>query len=123
MPRRDLDRIRDILLRAEAEPMDATDEFNLGYVDFSDNISPDDAYQLGLLRDAGLVEGKDANLGFFRITSAGHDYIDAIRDLGIWDKTKSAVAETGGSVTLEIVKTLAIGYLKTELEKRTGLKL
>ena len=59
----------------------------------------------------------------FRMTNQGHDYLDAIRDNGIWTKTKAAVAETGGSATLEIVKALALGFLKKKIETHTGIQL
>lgn len=59
----------------------------------------------------------------FRLTSQGHDYLDAIRDQGIWAKTKDVVAKTGGSATLEIVKALATGLLKKQISERTGIDL
>ena len=58
-----------------------------------------------------------------RMTSAGHDYLDAIRDEGVWASTKNAVAETGGSAALELVKTIAISFAKKKIEQHTGLEL
>lgn len=74
-----------------------------------------------LLVDAGLVAEIDEST--FRLTAQGHGYLDAIRDEGIWNKTKQAVAETGGSATLDIIKSLAVGFLKTKIEKHTGITL
>lgn len=56
-------------------------------------------------------------------TNSGHDYLDAIRDNDIWSKTKQAVVETGGSATLDMIKSLGIGFLKTKIEKHTGIAL
>ena len=73
------------------------------------------------MSDEGLVA--EVSDGTFRLTSAGHDYLGAIRSEGIWQETKSVVAETGGSATLEIMKQLAIGFLKKKLEEHTDIKL
>jgi len=59
----------------------------------------------------------------YRLTNQGHDYLQAIRDEGIWAETKRAVAETGGSATLEILKNLALGFLKKKISDHTGLAL
>ena len=123
MPKRNLEIIRELLLKAEAMPIDANDEFNTGIVDLIDQVTADEGYHLILMQDAGLIEGREVNIGLFRITNSGHDYLDAIRDSGIWSKTKQVVAETGGSASLDIVKSLAIGFLKTKIEKHTGIAL
>ncbi|NVK45096.1 MAG: DUF2513 domain-containing protein [Rhodobacteraceae bacterium] len=124
MPKRDLNRIRELLLKAEARPLEPDDDFNDGYLCFDETeISPEDGYQLLLMKDAGLIEGRDASTGLFRITNVGHDYLDAIRNEGIWSDTKNAVAETGGSVTLEVVKSLATGFLKKKISQHTGIEL
>ena len=123
MPKRDFDRIRELLLMAEAIPADESDDFNAGYVDLMENLSSSDGYQLGLMKDAGLIEGSGASDGFFRITFAGHDFLDSVRDNSLWEKTKAAVADTGGNATLEIVKGLAVGFLRNKVEKHTGIIL
>jgi Hypothetical protein (DUF2513) len=59
----------------------------------------------------------------FRVTNSGQDYLQAIRDQGIWAKTKAVVAETGGNATIEIVKALALSFLKKKIEEQTGITL
>jgi len=108
MPKRNLEVIRSLLLRAESVELDPGDDFNTGYVDFMDQVTHEEGYHLGLMRDAGLIEGRDAALGLFRITNAGHDYLDVIRSDNIWSKTKEKLAEVGGTASLEVVKALAI---------------
>ena len=61
--------------------------------------------------------------GTYRLSNQGHDFIEAIRDKGIWEKTKKAVTETGGNATLEMVKIIASGFLKEKLSKHTGIEL
>lgn len=77
-------------------------------------------YHLKLLMDAGFVTyaGKYTH----RLTNSGHDLLEALRDEGIWQKTKAAVAETGGSATLDIIKQVAIGFIKKQLHERTGFE-
>jgi hypothetical protein len=123
MPNRDFDRIREILFKAELIEVDPDDDMYSGYVDFMDEVTAFDMYQLILMKDAGLIEGRDAGMGLFRVTNHGHDYLDSIRDNGIWTKTKTAVAETGGSATLEICKAISLGFVKQKLEKHTGIEL
>ena len=78
-------------------------------------------YHLQLMKDSGFVTHLGQHTA--RLTSEGHDFLEAIRDEGIWKQTKSAISETGGSVTLEIFKTLATGFLKKKIEKHTGIEL
>ena len=97
--KRDQDFIRELLFEFEE-----AEDF---YIDGSEvmGISRDEVrrvYHIKLLKDAGFLA--DLDEGMFRLTNSGHDYIEAIRDEGVWSKTKAAVAETGGSATLEIVK-------------------
>jgi hypothetical protein len=78
-------------------------------------------YHVRLACDAGLmVESGDS---VYRLTNSGHDYIAAVRNEGVWQQTKAVVAETGGSATLDLLKQLAIGFLKTKIEKHTGVPL
>jgi|TARA_B110000908_G_scaffold62549_1_gene75907 hypothetical protein len=78
-------------------------------------------YHTLLMMDEGLLTlvGNTS----FRLTSAGHNYLEAVRDEGIWTKTKEAVAATGGSASFEIIKSVAMALIETKLEKHTGLKL
>lgn len=59
----------------------------------------------------------------YRLTAQGCEFLDSIRDEGVWSKTKQAVAETGGNATLEITKNLASGFLKKKIADHTGIDL
>ena len=78
-------------------------------------------YHARLFVDAGFLANERSHQ--FRLTNAGHDYLNAIRDEGIWSRTKAAVAETGGSATLELIKNIATGFVKKKLSQHTGLDL
>ncbi len=78
-------------------------------------------YHIELLCDAGFMTLVPPS--GYRMTMQGHDYLDAIRSEGVWQRTKQAVAETGGSATLEILKALATGFVKKKLTEHTGIEL
>ena len=127
MPTRNFDRMREILLYIAGDNLE---EFDSGWVwaRGSSYFSETDKYQIALLQQTGFLECSDISMASvvpdrLRITFAGHDYLDAVRDNGIWNKTKVVVAETGGSATLEMVRALAIGFLKSKIEKHTGIKM
>lgn len=124
MPSRDLDRIRELLIYLEEQPGRYGDVPVAGEPYFRSS----DGYQFQLMGQAGFIHDRGADLAtglpvLVSITFAGHDYLDAIRNEGIWEQTKNAVAETGGGAALDIVKAVATGFLKKQLEKHTGLEL
>ena len=116
--KRDDDLIRELLLEMEAE-----DDYLFSMVEALDS-QPDEQKRYGhalLLCDAGLVEQRE-NMTF-RITAAGHDYLAAMRDPGIWATTKAKVAETGGNATLTMLQDLATALLRKKVSDLTGIDL
>ena len=77
-------------------------------------------YHLEILSDKGFVH---FDRDVFRLTSAGHDFLDAVRDDSIWKKTKETIKSSGGNATIEIVKSLALGFLKEKISKHSGIAL
>lgn len=113
--KRDNERLRTLLLYYEAEQgfkiqCDSNPLFD---------EEEKDRYHMLLLADQGLVRQLDENS--FRLTNAGHDFLEAIRDEGIWHRTKQVVAETGGNATLDIVKQVAVSFLKKKIKDHTGI--
>jgi len=43
-----------------------------------------------------------------RLTWQGYDFLDAVRSDAVWSKTKSTIAATVGSASLEVVKAVAV---------------
>lgn len=116
--KREQDLIRSILFEVEAN-----EDFLVVFA-FHQKMSFDERktyYHALLAADAGLLE--ETGQAVFRLTNAGHDFIEATRDEGIWSRTKEAVAKTGGNATLEIVKQIALGFLKRQIKDKTGLDL
>jgi hypothetical protein len=113
-----MDLIRLLLLRSEAgeeEDVAACEKFSI----------EERGYHVQLLLDAGLVEGeafRDGEGRFIgavvsRITWAGHDFLQSIRDETVWAKAKKHVLIPGGSWTFDILKEWA----KHEMKQKLGL--
>ncbi len=114
--------MRQILLRIE-ERSDVPPK-TLTLRDFFD--IKEDAYiislHIDLLCDAGLIEVMDKTITYdglkdfviVRLTLAGYEYLDAIRNVKIWDKVKQSINFVGGA-TLDVIKQVAIKELSKEL--------
>ncbi|UWQ92018.1 DUF2513 domain-containing protein [Rhodobacteraceae bacterium M382] len=113
---RDLDRIREIIIEASETPS----EYDDGLVEFGDRMLPGDEYQLYLMADAGLIEGRACKNGIFFITNRGADFYGAILNEGVWEKTKAGASQVGG-MTLGMVKDLAVAYIKKEAAEKLGI--
>lgn len=116
--KRDMDLVRQLLIRTEEAEctLDTptlsfdTDEYDLETI----------VYHVRLLEAHGLI---DANIsrditGSYHctiqgLTWDGCDYLDAIRDTRVWERTKKLVASTVGSTTMSVIKTAAIEVAKT----------
>lgn len=120
--KRDTDLVRDLLMAIAEDPhCDGTRWFGID--------SPDDLhitghslhevlYHLTLLIEAGFIKGKigiDA-LAINRLTWDGHEFLDNIRDAGIWGKTKERLKGLP-SVAISVIGEIA----KAEVKKHLGL--
>jgi len=108
---RDNDLVREILQRIEASQESPLTIDRLG-ITSHDRVAI--GYHLQLLEEAGYVVanfayGDDAvqEAVVDRLTWAGHEFLDAIRSDTVWAKTKSTIAATVGTASLEVVKAAA----------------
>jgi hypothetical protein len=124
--KRDMDFVRDLLLRIESGEIN----FEGAPKAFTGQPLNPEAEKLGehlrLLKQAGFVDVQAESLTGLIVVSGlswrGHDFLDSVRDPKIWAKTKSAV-ESAGGFTVELMKDLAKGFVKKQIEDRTGVKL
>nr|WP_246799190.1 DUF2513 domain-containing protein [Rhizobium leguminosarum] len=82
-------------------------------------------YHLNLLQESGQVEFRKTGGGGWlveRITWFGHDFLDSVRDPEIWDRTKAGAIKASG-FTVELLKDLAKGFIRKQIEERTGISL
>jgi Hypothetical protein (DUF2513) len=128
--KRDMDLIRELLLRIEALDIDAGSVHMLEIYKEPLAHQGDDPnkiyYNMRLLMEAGFVaqtstQGADSFM-VTGLTWVGHDFLDSIRDPVIWKKTKDGVKAAGG-FTVSLLAELAKGLIKTQVEKHTGVKL
>jgi Hypothetical protein (DUF2513) len=113
--KRDLDLIRSLLLTVESDGEHAVPTGR------TDEEVADHAQQL---IEEGLVEGvvvrnhQNVPTGFAiaRLTSKGHDFIDATRNPNIWKKTKGYVTKNLPGWTLSILKEVAERAIKGEIK-------
>ncbi len=77
-----------------------------------------EGYHMYLMADEGLLVGVGA--GTFRLTSYGHNYLDAIRDDTIWKKTKEGAAQIGGA-SLSVLFDIASAYVKQKVTEKLGI--
>jgi hypothetical protein len=128
--KRDMDLVRKLLIQLEDMPLSPGSIVTMDYDDPSltiDGYTTDQVhYHLDLIVEAGLVDiGGRGAIGAFmfrRLTYAGHDFLDSVRDDKIWAMTKKGAAAAGG-FTMDLLVALAKGLVKKEIEKRTGIKM
>jgi hypothetical protein len=119
--KRDIDLIRKIAFEVESlsSPINSEslriDGFNTSQI----------SYHCELMIEAGLIVGKDtsplisdfASFKIQRLTSKGHDFIDAARSDSIWNQAKEKIATTVGSTSIDIITR----FLKTLASSALGL--
>jgi hypothetical protein len=87
-------------------------------------LSDVDQHHLLIMEQAELVRLQPFHCFIYAsLTWEGHDYLDAVREEGIWASTKSALTESGGSAAIELVKSIATAFARKKIEQHTGLKL
>lgn len=128
--KRDMDLIRDILLWLESRPIRVDEFIQVGGDDGDFPVSGYSAVEVEMhavmMLEAGLIKGprqqSDEGVWVIGITWAGYDFIEAIRDSKIWERTKLGAGAAGG-FTIELLQDLAKGFIRKQVEERTGIKL
>jgi hypothetical protein len=115
--KRDMELIRQIMINVE------DDKYQYGQRISLDGVTMETcAYHVALIFDAGLAEGRilETNMCpyagalIYRLTSAGHDFCDGIRQDTIWNKAKEHVLKPGASYGLSIL----VEYVKLQVHQR-----
>jgi hypothetical protein len=127
---RDMDLIRELLLKLENLPLGPGAMAILTGHEPEitvDGYSGDQIeYHLVLLKEAGFIECLRTQpmegVTFRRLSWHGHDFLDSVRSPEVWNKTKKG-AEAAGGFTVDLLKDLAKGFVKKQIEEYTGVKL
>jgi hypothetical protein len=112
-----MDIIRTILLNVEDDKYQHGERVHLDGI--SDVIC---GHHVALIFDAGLAEGrliKSSSIGIAaatieRLTSAGHDFCEGIRQDTIWNKAKEHIIKPGASYGLSIL----VEWVRVEVRQR-----
>ena len=113
--KRDWEIIRRILLKTEE--LGPGNSLRSSDFEYEPEIT---AYHVKLLKEAGLLEafigeflgGGPPHFDLFSLTWSGHEFLDSIRDDNIWQETKFKVLDKSGSMTFEVIKSVAIELAK-----------
>ena len=112
--KRDMELVRQILLAIEAYK-DLKQDLKFEIEGYSEEQI---MYHMKILADGGLIEAIDAStfegICFIPqgLTWSGYEFLDAIRNETVWKQTKEVVRDKGGSLPFEVLKSLAIEFLK-----------
>lgn len=125
--KRDLDLLRNILLRIEELEPNKKRITIESFTDLCNDLNLISLH-IELLLDNYFIEtSSPINSGSYkdfiihRITSDGYDYLDAVRNPSIWVKTKNKLLQVGGTATLEIIKSVAETLIRNRLESQPPL--
>ncbi len=116
--KRNWDTIREILLKGEELEFGNT----LTISDFDEIRAKEIEYHVKLLKESNLIKatvvefyGGGCQFDLESLTWSGHDFLDAIRNDTIWNKTKTTIATKSGSMTFELIKSIAIELAKAAI--------
>lgn len=120
--KRNLDLIRDIMLYLEENIDPNKPLFPVSKLEDLESDSGILNEHIKQLVENGFIEttkpiymqGFTIFMDIQRITSNGHDFLDALRDDSVWNKTKEAVQKAGG-FTLNMLVELGKEYLTKEV--------
>ncbi|PRH85369.1 hypothetical protein C5L14_23295 [Labrys okinawensis] len=129
--KRDMDLIRSLVLEIEngRDWFETTSDETAEILGIEGNgVSKAEAdrleYHLTLLESAGFVEFTHTGEGWIaeRLSWKGHDFADSVRDEEIWRRTKAGASAAKG-FTVDLLVALAKGFVKKQIEDRTGITL
>lgn len=117
--KRDMDLIRQILLTIEAHSK--PNEWVPTIFGIDEHTPEEISYHIKLLTQAGLIEATDVStMSKFKwqatcLTWAGHEFLDAAREEGRWEKAKKLVLEKTGTLSFEALKVVLTDLIQRAL--------
>ncbi|ARL86692.1 DUF2513 domain-containing protein [Burkholderia pseudomallei] len=121
--KRDMDLIRELMLKLESLPMEYGDNIHIAPDNSAvqvEGYSFDEiAYHLDLIVRAGFTERSVSHpaIGFmFRgLSWSGHDFLDSVRSPDVWSNAKQ-VASAAGGFTVDLLVFAAKSYLEGKIK-------
>ncbi|WP_404403835.1 DUF2513 domain-containing protein [Jeotgalibacillus malaysiensis] len=110
---RNVELLKKILLYIELDQQPDKLKYNITIDNYDSKVI---SYHIKLLVEAGFLEGKDLGFDIYlwgakSLTNSGHDFLDAIRNDTIWNKTQDEIKRQGmnlKNIPLDMVKALMI---------------
>ncbi|MBH2824059.1 DUF2513 domain-containing protein [Serratia marcescens] len=130
--------IKNLLELFELAP---TVDVNISYLSLSgiDYNTDEFVFHMRILQDGGFVVRSDNRSGFglvegadgyrswgvvpLRLTSNGHDFIEALRQKEVWEAVKSNFKDASLTTLADVAKQLAAGFAKKKVKDITGIDL
>lgn len=108
---RDMDLVRELLLKIEANPLCDGTRWNTIYI--PGHSVEETNYHLKLLEQAGYISGNQPVVHYqvSALTWRGHEFLDNIKDAGIWSQVKEKSKDLGG-VGLKIIEEIASSLIR-----------
>jgi hypothetical protein len=126
---RDMDYVRDLLLKIEVEPVSIENSSDLLPAGASDEDLQRLNYHLEMMIDeAGFIKAieshslSDQQWLNLQLTWHGHEFLETVRDPEVWKRTKDG-AKKAGNFGLSFVVELAKAYGKHVAKERLGIDL
>ena len=128
--KRDMDLIRELMLRLEAYPLPsgAVSYFTADDEEMSvPECTPQEIDQhLLMIAKSGFIDTGSSNpsygIAFKGLTWAGHDFVDSVRDPEIWRQTKKGIEKAKG-FSVDLIVAVAKGILKKKLADLSGVEI
>lgn len=108
--KRDFDLIKSILFTIES--YEGSSMMNGDNIKIEGYTQKEINYHLNLLNEKNFIEAqnwKDTtgdNWHISRLTWDGHEFLDAAKNESVWNKAKQIIAEKGGNISIEVLKSL-----------------
>ena len=115
--KRDMDLAREILFAIEEND----DEPGTMEIELPGRSALYVSYHVTLLAEAGLIEAENTtSMDQYeylptRLTWAGHEFLDAVRDDTVWKRAKSETLAKTGQLTFEVIKATLMGIARQGL--------
>jgi hypothetical protein len=127
--KRDMDYVRDLLLKIEAAPTAIESSSELLDPAATEQDVEKLTYHLGMLIDqvpfvTGIAIGDDDGEAWveLKLSWQGHEFLETVRDPEVWSRTKEG-AKKAGNFGLEFLGQLAKAYAKHIAKERLGIEL
>lgn len=111
--KRDIELVRKLLLYIEENF--TYDVLHSSLIELEGYSAQEIGYHLKLMADGGLIDtmgggstdSRTYECGINGMTPYGHDFLDSVRDEGVWSNVKAALKPVGWA-SFEVIKNLAV---------------